>query len=244
MRASLFIRLSVCAAFASSAAIAQVPASVGGALHTQIEGINIPHVANAPFRAKVIVKWDQPLVGGGTVSKMYYTMVARDSQGRVRRETRGFIPANSSDEPPLRTFTITDPIAGTRTTCTETAMNCTTGVFRRRLDFVEDSPDGLPADGNQATRQSLGKQTLDGLPVIGTRVTAAGMAGSQGTRRVALTSTEVWYSPDLHVDLSVIRNNPQLGTVALTVTELVRGEPDPSWFAVPSGFAMNNGSTK
>ena len=144
------------------------------------------------------------------MSKKYYTMVARDTQGRVRRETREFIPADSSDDPPLRSFTITDPVAGTRTTCIEETLNCATGNFRRRIDFAEDAGEGLPAGSNNATRQSLGKQTIDGLTVIGNRETLPGMAGSQGSRRVALTSTEVWYSPDLHIDLSVIRNNPQM----------------------------------
>ena len=50
MRASLLVGLSVCAAF-SFPALSQVPATAG-ALHTQIEGIDIPHVANAPFGRK------------------------------------------------------------------------------------------------------------------------------------------------------------------------------------------------
>lgn len=243
MRASLQIGFSVCVAFSSWAAICQAPASVG-ALHSHIEGINIPHIANAPFRAKVTVRWDQPLVGGGTVSKTYYTMVARDSQGRVRRETRGFIPADSTDQPPLRTFTVTDPVSATTTICTQETLNCVSGPFRRRVDFAEDSADGLPAGTSNGTRQSLGKQTMGELTVVGTRQTSSGMAGSQGSRRVALTSTEVWYSPDLHIDLSVTRNNPQMGQVTLTVTDLVRGEPDPSWFVVPSGFAVKNSGTQ
>ena len=86
-----------------------------GKIHTRIEGIDIPNVAHAPFTAKVTVTWDEPLLGGGTVSRKYYTMVARDSQGRVRREMRYFVPADSADEPPLHSFTVRDPVAGTRT---------------------------------------------------------------------------------------------------------------------------------
>ena len=241
MRASILAELSVCVALTCVSAHSQAPATVG-ALQMHIEGINIPHIANAPFRAKVVVRWDEPLVGGGTVSKMYYTMVARDSQGRVRRETRGFIPADSSDEPPLRSFTVTDPISDTTTICSQASLTCARGAFRHRVDFVDDSSDGLPA-GNKGGRTSLGKQTMNDLTVIGTRETLPGMAGTQGSRRVALTSTEVWYSPDLHLDLSVIRNNPQVGKVTLTVTELVRGEPDASWFAVPSGYTLKSPTT-
>ena len=193
MRASILAGLSVCVAVTCGSALSQVPATVG-ALHMHIEGINIPHIANAPFRAKVVVRWDESLVGGGTVSKMYYTMVARDSQGRVRRETRGFIPADSSDDPPLRTFTITDPISDTSTVCAEATLTCSRGAFRQRVDFVDDSSAGLPA-GKNGSRTNLGKQTMNDLTVVGTRKTSSGMAGSQGSRRVAVTSTEVWYSP-------------------------------------------------
>jgi len=70
--------------------------------------------------------------------------------------------------------------------------------------------------------------------VVGTRATVT----SQDSTRVALTHTEVWYSPDLQMDLSVDRSNPQLGEVTLKVTELVRGTPDPSWFTVPSGYQV------
>jgi len=242
MRTSHLIGLSACLSFGSCLAIPQTPASVG-ALRTHIEGIDIPHIANAPFRAKVVVEWDRPLVGGGTASKKYYTMVARDSQGRVRRETRSFIPADSSDEPPLRSFTVTDPVSGASTICTQASMSCATETFRRRVDFIEASADGLPAESGGEKREPLGKQTMLDLSVVGTRTTIADSAGIRANSRIAITSTEVWYSPDLHIDLSVIRNSPQLGRVTLTVSDLVRGEPDPSWFAVPSGYAMRSGGS-
>jgi hypothetical protein len=38
--------------------------------------------------------------------------------------------------------------------------------------------------------------------------------------------------------LSVIRKDPQLGQITLTVTDLLRSEPDPTWFAVPAGYKM------
>ena len=46
------------------------------------------------------------------------------------------------------------------------------------------------------------------------------------------------------MDISVVRSNPQMGQLELTVTNLVRGDPDPSWFAVPSGFETRNAYTR
>jgi hypothetical protein len=232
MRASVLLSVLLCVVFACSSALSQQAESVGG-VRTRIVGIEIPTVANAPFTAKVLVTWNKPLLGGGTVSRKYYTQVARDSQGRVRREIRGFIPADSSDEPPLRTFTIMDPVSGTRTTCTKATMNCATSSFQPRLDLSMDGGESL-GTGSNVKRQNLGQQTMLDLSVVGTRET---VVGSDMTR-LALTHTDVWYSPDLQMDLSVIRDSPQLGEVTLEVTDLVRGEPDSSRLAIPSGYRV------
>jgi hypothetical protein len=233
MHASVLLGLPLCFALTALPVVSQSPGPVGG-LRTRIEGIEIPAITNAPFTAKVLVTWTRPLVGGGTVSRKYYTRVARDSQGRVRRETREFIPADSNAEPPLRTFTILDPVSGIRTTCTKATLSCSTGTFQPSVNLT---PDGgaLSGAGSNVTRENLGQQTMHDLPVVGTRETIT----SHSTSRVALTHTDVWYSSDLQMDLSVDRKNPESGEVTLQVTELVRGAPDPSWFAIPSGYLVN-----
>ena len=230
-------------ATAQTASLATAP---DGRIHTRIEGINIPPVANSPFTAKVTVTWDQPLVGGGVVSRKYYTLVARDSQGRVHRETRDFIPANSTAEPPLRSFAITDPISSTRITCMQDAMNCTVAAYHAPLLATEVASDLTPSYTKGLSRESLGQQTMNSLPVVGTRETTNTVAGTGGNSRVVISSKELWYSSDLNMYISVIRKDPQLGQITLTVTDLSRAEPDPSWFGVPSGYktvdARNNQS--
>jgi hypothetical protein len=230
MRTSLLLGVSLCIAFTAAPAVSQDAATVGG-IRAHIEGIEIPSIANAPFTAKVLVTWNRPLVGGGTVSRKYYTEVARDSQGRVHREIRDFIPADSTAEPPLRSFTILDPVSSTRTTCTRTTMNCATSPFQPRVNLSADGG-ALSGAGSNVTRENLGQQTVDDLSVVGTRETVT----SQDKSRLALTHTDVWYSADLHMNLSVERASPQLGEVTLKVTQLVRGEPDSSWFGIPSGY--------
>jgi len=229
MRTSILLGFLLCFSFSLFPAISQ---DATGGVRTHIVGIEIPPIANAPFAAKVLVTWNRPLVGGGSVSRKYFTQVARDSQGRVRRETREFIPADSNAEPPLRTFTFLDPVSSTRTVCTKSTMNCEIGPFQPRVNLSQDGGT-LSGAGSKVTRENLGQQTMFDLPVVGTRET---VTDSQGSTRLALTHTDVWYSSDLQMDLSVDRNNPQLGEVTLKVIELVRAEPDPSWFAIPSGY--------
>ena len=165
--------------------------------------------------------------------------MARDSQGRVRRETRQFVSADSTAEPPLRSFTISDPVAGTRTTCTKAWRTCAASAFDANLVLSQND-----ADGGNGSGQSLGQRTIEGLPVTGTRVTASNVSGAGAGSRIAISNTDAWYSPDLHIDLSVTRSDPQSGVVTLNVTDLVQGEPDPSWFAVPSGYTVRGGKTQ
>jgi hypothetical protein len=237
MRAIILLVLLAPTSFATAQANSQA-VTPDGRIHTRIEGINIPPVADSPFTAKVVVTWDQPMVGGGVVSRKYYTLVARDSQGRVRRETRDFIPADSSAEPPLRSFAITDPVSSTRITCAQDAMNCTVAAYHAPLLSTEVASGPPAVQTKGLTRQNLGQQTMSSMPVVGTRETTSTVAGTGGYSRVVITSKDLWYSPDLNMYLSVIRKDPQLGQITLTVTDLSRGEPDPTWFSVPAGYKM------
>ena len=235
MRTVILLPLLALTSFATAQTVSQATPP-DGRIHTRIEGINIPPVVNAPFTAKVMVTWDQPMVGGGTVSRKYYTLVARDSQGRVHRETRDFIPANSTAEPPLRSFAVTDPVASTRITCMQDAMNCTVLAYHAPLFATEVASGLTPVHTKGLSRESLGGQTMNSVPVVGTRETTSTVAGTGGYSRVVISSRELWYSPDLNIDLSVIRKDPQLGQITLTVTDLLRAEPNPSWFGVPPGY--------
>lgn len=237
MSGSTLLGLSLCIAFAAVPAISQEVAV--GSVRTHIEGIDIPPIAGVPFTAKVVVTWNKPLVGGGMVSRKYYTLVARDSQGRVRHETREFLPADSTSEPPLRSLTILDPVSGTRTTCTKALMTCAASAFNANLVLTENT-----ADRGNGSGESLGQQTIQGLSATGTRVSVSNVSGPRGSSRLAVSYTDAWYSPDLHIDLSVTRTDPQSGVVTLNVTELVLGEPDSTWFAIPSGYTVRGGNTQ
>jgi len=241
MRASVLLGLPLCAALVGLPAAAQA-SKKPGIVRTHIEGIDIPTVANAPFSARVVVTWDRKLEDGSTQSRQYYTMVVRDNQGRVRRETREFVPANSSEEPPLRSFTIFDPVAGTRTACNQARGKCAVTAFRPQLDLNGASAGATPAGTEDGSRVSLGQQTMDGLAVTGTRVTE-GADGSLGEGSTT-AHTDSWYSPDLHIDLETVRSNPQMGQVTLHVRDLVRGEPDASWFVVPAGYEVKNAASR
>lgn len=236
--------LPVCLAILGIVAGAQStvhPTTSEGLVRTQIQGISIPPIAGAPFTAKEVVTWVEPLVGGGTVTRTYYANVARDAQGRVRREMRNFVAASSTVAPPLRSFTILDPVAGKRLTCVASSMICSSSTYRPRLaapgdPATDDSGGPVTAAGGKITRTSLGQQTIGNLAVVGTRESASSVTGDGPGGRLMVSSRDLWYSPDLQVDISVIRTNPQMGQITLTLTNIVRGDPDPTRFAAPAGY--------
>jgi len=201
MRISSLLGLSLCIAFASLTANGQ-QAMPDGNVRTYIQGIEIPPIGNAPFVARVVVSWVEPLVGGGTISRKYYTMVARDSQGRVHRETRSFVPADSNQDSPLRTISILDPVAGTRIVCTQATMSCSTAAYHARLPLGEDADGTPPAGSGNIKRENLGDQTIESLHAVGTRETSTSQAGEHGSDRLIISHKEIWYSPDLQIDLS------------------------------------------
>ncbi|MGB6134627.1 MAG: hypothetical protein WBG54_22815 [Acidobacteriaceae bacterium] len=239
------MRVSVLLVFllAASSALAQSPAPAPvppGSIRTHIQGIDIPAIPNAPFTAKETVTWTQPLVGGASVTRIYYTRVARDAEGRVHRETRYFAPGGANVEAPLRSITVTDPVAGTRTVCRAETMACSIASWRPALPSASAANGVVPVSGGQVTRQSLGNQTIDDLTAVGTRETLSTVSGSHANSRLVLSHWDVWYSPDLQIDLSVTHTNPELGTVTLTLTNLQRVKPDRTWFAVPAGFTVSS----
>jgi hypothetical protein len=116
-------------------------------------------------------------------------------------------------------------------------MSCTVVDLRASLGSSELATAPLPPTQTPGfTRQSLGNQTMESLTVVGTREITTSDTGTRGNSRIVVSSKELWYSPDLQMYLSVVRNDPQLGQISLTVTDLLRGEPSPSWFSLPSGY--------
>ena len=57
------------------------------------------------------------------------------------------------------------------------------------------------------------------------------------TRTMTLTR-EFWYSPDLQINLSVVRKDPRTGTQEIRVTLRSRSDPDPAALKIPAGYRV------
>jgi hypothetical protein len=205
-----------------------------------VDGISVRPLPAQPFSGRSTTEWTRTLQDGSVVTTHLFAMVARDSQGRIYREGRHFVPINSDQEPKRYRFKILDPITHTETLCMVDSHSCTVTSYFAPTSFTP-MPVG-PFDNGTRTlaRDSIGKDVIDGIDVVGTRETITINAGVIGNSQALSITREFWYSPELQVNLAITRNDPREGTQVVRVHEVSRSEPDPGLFKVPDGFVVHD----
>lgn len=205
-----------------------------------VDGISVRPLPGQPFSGRSTTEWARTLEDGSVVTTHLLAMVARDSQGRIYREMRNFVPVNSDRQPQLYRFMIFNPITHTRTTCIVAAHSCNVTNYFAATSFAL-RPAGPFDDGKRTlARESLGNDVMDGINVVGTRETVTINAGVIGNSQALSITREFWYSPDLQVNLAITRKDPREGTQTVRVHEVSRWEPDPNLFNVPNEYAVHD----
>lgn len=93
-------------------------------------------------------------------------------------------------------------------------------------------------EGGDLQTEDLGSKTMEGVTVTGTRTTRTIAAGKIGNDKPISIVTEVWTSPELKTIVYSKRSDPRMGDQTFQLTNIVREEPDPSLFTVPSDFKI------
>jgi hypothetical protein len=96
-------------------------------------------------------------------------------------------------------------------------------------------------DSAQVSTEDLGSETMQGVTVTGTRTTRTIPVGQIGNDAPISIVTEVWMSPELKTVVYSKRSDPRMGVQTFQLTNITRGEPDPSLFTVPTGFSITDG---
>jgi hypothetical protein len=230
-------------------------------------------VKGAPYSATMNNESVQTLADGNRIVQTTTGTVSRDSQGRTRQDAALPAIGNLSAASAPHLVFIQDPVAGTSYTLNLTdktawknptppagiggpGASVSSGTF-----FVHTEGGGMPPlppplpmiaqtkhlamdEQMEANTESLGSQTMEGVIANGVRTTRTIAAGQVGNDRPINIITEVWTSTDLKTIVSSKRNDPRMGEQTFRLTNIVRGEPDPSLFAVPSDFKMIDGGPK
>jgi hypothetical protein len=200
-----------------------------------MDDMYIPTTPNAAFSGKSVASLTQTR-HGSTVHFGFFSLVARQSSGRMYFENRRFYPAPG--DPQARTyFVLIDPGEHTRTICYVSTKTCRINAFRRAS--YADSQPGEEAPPASATKSvDLGTEMMESLTVVGIRETTTIAAGAYGNHEPFLTTKEVWHSPELDLDVSITRMDPRWGTQTRKITEISRGEPDPEYFSIPADYKL------
>src|SRR5438270_12760496 len=196
------------------------------------------------------------------------SFVARDSQGRTRRETDLHRIGTMQVDGPKTVF-INDPTAHTQYIFTPGGE--ATKVIRSEGNWKE-GPQILDLRGNdlrsgkgerrinqkvivnvqgarasqqskenseQVKHEDLGTQTIEGVSAQGKRETVTIPAGQIGNERPIEIVTETWFSPELHTMVLRKHSDPRLGDSTYRLTDIKRTEPDASLFQPPAGTKVS-----
>lgn len=207
-------------------------------------------VTGAPFSAVAVSETTQTLVDGNHISRKTQTNLFRDSQGRFRKEVTlsGFGPLAASGQPKSFVF-INDPVAGKNFILhpdqkTAEQMGKPFGKMGAMKDTIRNKREARQereiASGN-LKKEDLGTQMIGGVVAHGTRVTKTIPAGQIGNEKPITIVRESWYSNDLQTVVMSKRSDPWSGETTYSLTNIQRGEPDASLFAVPSDYTVTQG---
>jgi len=233
-------------------------------------------VTGAPYTATAVTETTQVLADGNRIVNETESQLARDSQGRTRRqETMNNLGPLATNAPNMAF--INDPVhkvsylldlndktarvikipapgqegGGPTPMALAPVVKDGAGapgqaaVQKRVLIAGGGAGVGVEqrvwvssAEDGQVKTESLGKQTIEGVTATGTRTTRTIPAGEIGNERPLEITSEVWTSPDLQILVLSKRTDPRIGETVYRLTNIQRGDPDPSLFQVPSGFTM------
>jgi hypothetical protein len=110
-----------------------------------------------------------------------------------------------------------------------------------RADAGREAPHvvtGGDVRASSAAEQSLGTRQIEGVAAIGTMTTSTIPVGRIGNDRPIEITDEQWRSTDLKVLVLSRHHDPRSGDVEYRLTNIVRAEPPPDLFAVPSDYTV------
>jgi hypothetical protein len=179
-------------------------------------------------------------------------------------------PWATAGDPPQTVF-INDPVAGvnyildprTKTArklplppaveAPERRPGAADPVSKRRVKGEEVFEEAVPGagggvvmyqssgDDEKAKKESLGRQTIEGVEADGTRFTVTIPAGEIGNEQPMHIVSEQWYSPELQTVVMSRQMDPRSGETIYRLTNVDRAEPARSLFEVPSDYTLKDG---
>jgi hypothetical protein len=226
-------------------------------------------VTGAPYSAEIVTEILQPLADGNRIERRTRSAVARDGEGRVRREQALAAIGPILPQGDVQIVTINDPVAkvhfsldAARKVAIQSPM-----MFTQRLEWTAASAASAAtvtsgtttvssgaatiqmrrlqavgaAQAQDARTEQLGTRDIEGVKVEGTRTTITIPTGAIGNVAPIEIVSERWYSAELRTVLSSRRSDPRFGETTYRLENIVRAEPSPELFQVPPDYTVEKG---
>ena len=99
---------------------------------------------------------------------------------------------------------------------------------------------GPPAGGmDDVTREDLGRKTIGGVEVVGSREVTTLKAGQMGYEKAQPIVKEFWYSPQLGINVITMRFDPRASAIQnFEVGNISLTEPDAKMFELPVEYRI------
>ena len=255
--------------FTFEAAVPPPPgADAGFMVHHALEGFEAKVVKGAPYSAESVTEMTQTLADGNRIVRTNRGSVARDGEGRTRREQMlGALGPLMAEKAPRAVF-VNDPVAGVHYVLEpdeKVARKMGAPMWRAKggshevrgqhimrfqkrvvvngaeVQNVNEERIGPAGEGEQPKSESLGEKTIEGVTAEGTRTVITIAAGKIGNERPLEIVSERWYSPQLQAIVMSSHQDPRFGETVFRLTNISRDEPDPSLFTVPADYTVKEG---
>ena len=216
--------------------------AVAGASCLAQAPVQLKVVKNSPFSAQAVTQSTQELADGNRIVRTSVASIARDSEGRTRREQNLPEAGLASTATAVVVF-IHDPTAGVAYVL-EPQPRLARKIAISAAEIVKLPPDiqgaVSKAEPTGIKTESMGTQIVEGLLAEGTRITKTLAAGQTGNERSLEIVSETWYSTDLQTILMSRTTDPRLGETVYRLTGIQRGEPLHSLFEVPAEYTIRD----
>src|SRR5688572_14704504 len=213
-------------------------------------------ITGAPYTADIVTDVVQTLADGNRIEHHNTSSVARDGQGRVRREQQLAAIGPLLPRGDGRIVTIMNPVDGVHYSLDpirKVAMRSPMphfnlpqgGVARTQIVIGRGAVATTDVDtvvtrrGPDAGRsESLGTSFIEGVQAEGTRTVVTIPAGTIGNQAPIEMVSEQWFAPELGVVVMSRRSDPRFGETTYRLQNIARGEPSPELFQVPADYTI------